>query len=209
MRKNPPCGCLSAIVLTVCLALTAGCSSSPPTRFYVLSNLPHTTQPPPSAGQDIAVGVGPLLLPDYLDRPQIVTRTGQNELNLAEFDKWGESVKDNANQVLAENLAVLLPSKKIHTYPWKRSTPVDYQVVVKITRFDHSEGGETALHARWNILNGDGSAELLSRETRYADHPDGTGYAAIVAAMNRAWAQFSRDVANAIRNQANGDVTSP
>jgi uncharacterized lipoprotein YmbA len=204
MKKNPLLGRLSAIVLPVCLALAAGCSGSPPTRFYVLSNLPHTAQPPLGAGQDVAVGVGPMLFPDYLDRPQIVTRSGQNELNLAEFDKWGESLKDNANQVLAENLAVLLPSKKIHTYPWKRSTPIDYQVTVKITRFDHAEGGETALHARWNILSGDGGTELLSRETHYAGHPDGVGYAAIVAAMNRAWAQFSRDVADAIRSQAGG-----
>jgi len=209
MKRNPLAGCLSVIILNACLVFAAGCSTSPPTRFYVLSNLQQSPQPPISARQDIAVGVGPVELPDYLDRPQIVTRTGQNELNLAEFDKWGETLKDNANQVLAENLALLLPSKKVHTYPWKRSTALDYQVVVKITRFDHTEGGETALHARWNILSGDGNTELLSRETRYVDHPDGPGYAATVAAMNRALAQFSRDVANTISSQVNGNLTPP
>jgi uncharacterized lipoprotein YmbA len=207
MKKTPPLGCF-IVILNACL-LFAGCGSSPPTRFYVLSNLPHPAQLPASASRDIAVGVGPLELPDYLDRPQIVTRTGQNELNLAEFDKWGETLKDNANQVLAENLALLLPSKKVHSYPWKRSTPVDYQVVVKITRFDHTEGGETALHARWNILSGDGNTELLSRETRYVERPDGKGYADTVAAMNRALAQFSRDVANTISSQVNGNLTPP
>ncbi len=198
---------LVLVALNACVSMLSACSGSAPTRFYVLSNLPQSAQPPVNTGRDIAVGVGPLDLPDYLDRAQIVTRTGHNELNLAEFDKWGESLKDNANQVLAENLAVLLPTKKVHTYPWKRSTSLDYQVVVKITRFDHTEGGETVLHARWNILSGDGNKELLSRETRYTERPDGTGYPATVAAMNRVLAQFSRDVANTINSEVNANPT--
>ena len=199
---------LGFVLLNTSWFMLAGCGSSQPTRFYVLSNLPHAAQQPIGGSQDIAVGVGPVELPDYLDRPQIVTRTGQNELNLAEFDKWGESLKDNANQVLAENIAVLLPSKKVHTYPWKRATTLDSQLVVKITRFDHTEGGDTVLHARWGILSGDGMKELLSRETRYVERPDGLGYAATVAAMNRALAQFSRDAANAIIG-VSGKPTAP
>jgi len=185
---------VSLIALSACLSL-AGCVSSPSPKFYVLA--PLSSERPADAGQEIAVGVGPVELPDYLDRPQIVTRDGQNELKLAEFDRWGESLKDNTAQVLAENLAVLLPSKKISTYPWKRSTPVAYQVSVKVTRFDHTEGGETVLGVRWSILDGAG-VDLLARESRYVEKPAGDSYPATVAAMNRVLAQFSRDVANAI-----------
>ncbi len=190
---------LPFVLLSACLSL-AGCAS-PATRFYVLAALP--AERPADIGQEVAVGVGPVELPDYLDRPQIVTRSGQNELNLAEFDRWGEPIKDNATEVLAENLAVLLPSKKISVYPWKRSTLVNYQVAVKVTRFDRAEGGETVLRARWSLLNGEG-AELLSRESHYAESASGEGYAATVAAMNRALAQFSRDVANAINGLKGG-----
>ncbi len=203
--KKPLSGFYAAI-LNACLLLATGCSTSPPTRFYVLSNLPPMAV---RTGQDVAVGVGPVDLPDYLDRPQIVTRNGQNELTMAEFDRWGESLKDNAKQVLAENVAVLLPSKKVHTYPWTRATTLNYQVVVKITRFDHTEGGDTVLHARWSISSGDGNTEFLSRETRYVERPDGKGYPETVAAMNRVLAQFSRDVANAVSDQASGHVTPP
>ncbi len=195
---------LTAIVLIVGLSLVSGCSS-PTTRFYVLAALPAPQ--PAGAGQEIAVGVGPVELPDYLDRPQIVTRSGQNELNLAEFDRWGEPIKDNATEVLAENLAVLLPSKKISVYPWKRSTSVDYQVVVKVIRFDRAEGGETVLRTRWNILNGEGT-ELYSRESRYVENPSGKDYAATVAAMDRALAQFSREVANVVNGLKSGGLPS-
>jgi len=80
---------------------------------------------------------------------------------------------------------------------------------VKITRFDHTEGGETVLHTRWSILSGDGNREILSRETRYVERPDGTGYPATVASMNRALAQFSRDVANTINNEVNTTPKQP
>ncbi len=207
---NKPYANLPLIVLLPVLALlSVACSTSPPTRFYVLSNLSRPSPTVAESDQEIAVGVGPMVLPEYLDRPQIITRTGQNELNLAEFDRWGEALKDNANQVLAENLAVLLPSKKVHTFPWKRSTKIDYQVSVKVTRFDHTDGGETALQVRWSILSGGGNTELLSRESRYTERPDGPGYSAIVAAMNRALAKFSRDVAYALRTQANEALPLP
>lgn len=196
MNRKP----LPLIVMSACLLLAA-CVSSPTPKFYVLA--PLATERPADAGLEIAVGVGPVELPDYLDRPQIVTRSGQNELNLAEFDRWGESLKDNTTQVLAENLAVLLPSKKVMTYPWKRATQVNYQVSVKITRFDHTEGGETVLGARWSILDGEGG-ELLTRESRYVESPAGDSYPATVAAMNRALAQFSRDVVNAVNGLKRG-----
>jgi len=106
--------------------------------------------------------------------------------------------------VLAENLAVLLPSKKIATYPWKRSTSIDFQVAVKVTRFDHAQGGETVLSTRWSILSGDGGKDLVSRESRYRERPSGDSYNATVAAMNRALALFSRDVADAIAAQISG-----
>jgi hypothetical protein len=195
MKKNP------FVILGVCLPLLAGCGASPVPRFYVLAALP--APPAVDAGAEAEVGVGPLELPDYLDRPQIVTRSGQNELRLAEFDRWGEALKDNAAEVLAENLSVLLPSKKVSVYPWKRSEGVRYQVAVKIVRFDRAESGETVLQARWRILDANG-AELLARQSRYAETASGEDYAATVAAMNRALAQFSRELANAVNGLKSG-----
>ncbi len=96
---------------------------------------------------------------------------------------------------------MLLPSKRVSAYPWRRSTPIDYQVVVKINRFDHTTGGETVLNARWSILGSDGK-ELVSRESRYLERQTDEDYANTVAAMNRALAQFSRDVAGAITSQS-------
>lgn len=190
-----------ALLMTGMALFLAGCSS-PPTRYYVLAPMPESA---PAAGREIAVGLGPVELPDYLDRPQIVTREGQNELNLAEFDQWGEPLQDNVAQVLAENLAALLPSRKVAVYPWKRSNPVDVQVSVKVIHFERREGGEAFLSVRWSLNDGSGK-ELASRESRYSERASGDGYGATVAAMNRALLRFSRDLATAVRD-AHGAAT--
>ncbi|AAU90523.1 putative lipoprotein [Methylococcus capsulatus str. Bath] len=192
MRSTFLTASLGALLLT-------GCGTSPDTRFYVLSAVQEPARALAGQEREIALGVGPVELPEYLDRPQIVTRRDPNELQLAEFDKWAESLKDGVTQVLAENLATRLPSRKVVTYPWKRSAQVDYQLVVKVTRFEGS-GGEAVLSVRWSVSSGDGKTELLVRESRYAEPAAGTDYRATVAAMNRALARFSRDVAEAVRS---------
>lgn len=177
------------------LALT-GCAGSEPVHYYVLS---ASSEAPTNSmvARNIAVGVGPVEMPEYLDRPQIVTRTSQNELSMAEFDRWAESLEDNTIRVLAENLTVLLPSQRVSVYPWKRTTPIDYQLMVQVTRFDRQEQGESVLTARWRVLDSSGG-ELLAQTSTYRELPTGPEYAATVAAMNRNLEAFSRDVASRI-----------
>lgn len=191
------------LAATLAALLLGGCGTSPDTRFYVLSAAQEPLRPVAGREREIALGVGPVELPEYLDRPQIVTRTGQNELQLGEFDKWAESLEDSVPHVLAENLAACLPSRKVVTYPWKRSAQVDYQLVVKVIRFEGS-GGESVLNVRWSVSSGDGKTELLVRESRYTEPAAGTDYRATVAAMSRALGRFSRDVAEAVRGLNRG-----
>ena len=66
--------------------------------------------PGTAAAQGPVIGVGPITVPKYLDRPQIVTRSGRNQLALGEFDRWAEPLQDNVLRVLAENLAFLIPT---------------------------------------------------------------------------------------------------
>jgi uncharacterized lipoprotein YmbA len=190
---------LAGVALSTCLLLSSGCASSLTSHFYVLSHLSAATPTVATTGLGLAIGVGPVELPDYLDRPQIVSRTSQNELTLAEFDRWAEPLKDNFTQVLAENLAVLLPSQRVVVYPWRRATPVDYQLVVKVIRFDLTVGGDSVLNTRWSVLSSDGRQTLLTRESSYTEHPAGDDYPAIVTALNQTLAAFSRDVAAALK----------
>jgi uncharacterized lipoprotein YmbA len=174
-----------------------GCASSPPTRFYVLPSLTGADTAPSAAPRDLSIGVGPVALHPYLDRPQIVTRASRARLVLGEFDQWSASLRDSVTRALAENLSLLVPTDRVVLYPWSRTTVPDYQVTVEVTQFDAGPGGEVILVARWQILNAN-EKELVMRKSRLTAAAGGHEYEATVTAMGRTIDALSRDIAAAL-----------
>ena len=81
-----------------------------------------------------SIGVGPVQMPEYLNRPQIVSRKSTIELFLDEFNKWAEPLEDNFTRVLAENLANILRTDPVVIFPSRGSIPVDYIVTLDVIR---------------------------------------------------------------------------
>jgi len=186
-----------------CLALVfaSGCFRSAPTKFYLLHALDN-----PSAQsaipRQINVGVGPVEIPEYLNRPQIADRISATELRFAEYSRWAEPLERCVQRVLAENLSLLLGTERIESYPWRPSLPIDYQVRVRITQFDGTAGAGVRLVAYWNIYGKDGMAALMDRKTAISEQAEKGGMADIVQAHNRALEKLSRDIADALRATA-------
>jgi uncharacterized lipoprotein YmbA len=195
---------LKALAIVFLLMHLAGCSISAPTRFYVLSPLASSKAESQALKDEgcIAIGIGPVELPAYLDRPQIVTRVSENELNLAEFDKWAEPLKENFSRVLVENLSTLLCADTISIFPWKGSTPIDYQVEVTVIRMDGNVGGNASLVARWAIFREKDRKMLLTRQSSFSRLLSSQGYKALVSAQSLAIADLSREIAEAIKKYA-------
>ena len=192
--------CLSAGVLTllgVCLLGLSGCAGSPPTRFYVLPSLPGAETAPPAAPRDLTLGVGPVTLPSYLDRAQIVTRASRARLVLGEFDQWAAPLHDVITRTLAENLSLLIPTDRALLHPWARTTELDYQVTVEVMQFDADPSGEVVLAARWRLLSPD-EKELVMRQARFTAAVGGQDYEATVLAMGRTLEALSQDMAAAL-----------
>jgi uncharacterized protein len=62
---------------------------------------------------------------NYLDRPQIVTRAGKNELKLSEFDRWAGSLDSDVAPAIVDDVSSLLPADlfsrhRCVPYAWKR-----------------------------------------------------------------------------------------
>jgi uncharacterized protein len=192
---------LALVAATVGTSLTVGGCASQPSRFYLLSAAANTeTASPGTSGQQgPTIGVGPVTLPRYVDRPQIVTRTSPYELKLAEFDRWAEALDTNFTRVLAENLSILLPTARVVMSPWPRAIPIDYQVTVDVTHFLSQVGGDSLLIADWTLFKGEGQDALTSGTSRFSASPAGQDYAAIVAAMSQTVASLSREIATTIR----------
>jgi uncharacterized lipoprotein YmbA len=186
----------------VVLLVLSGCAT-PPTRFYVLPALTGAETVALSSGvkPDLTIGVGPVTLPPYLDRPQIVTRASRAKLELGEFDQWAAPLQDTFTRVLAENLSLLLGTDRILLHPWTRTTDVDYQVIVDVIRFDGGVGGEVVLAVRWSLIGADGK-ERLMRKSHYQAPTNTRDYEATVTAMSRILADLSRDIAATLQTTA-------
>ena len=193
---------LTAVGFCVSLMALAGCGTSAPTRFYVLSPMPASEEGSQVVLDErcLAIGIGPITLPQYLERPQIVTRLNSNEMKLADFDQWAEPLKDNFTRVLAENLSALLCADAMAVFPWSGSTPVDYQVQVEVIRLDGALGGEAVMTARWAIMGEDSRKVLYTTTSSYREPvPDSEEYSSLVVSQSRLLEKFSQDIAEAIR----------
>ena len=201
MRR--PSSLLPAVCTLLALALlSGGCSlgsQSPPTRLYVLTALSETDESQRGAGTaGVALAVGPVRLPEYVDRPQIVTGDSGNELQRAAFAQWAEPLATNFTRVLANNLSVLLETDRVAVFPWRGSVPIDYQVVVEVTQFLGALNGSVSLIALWRVLGKDGREVLVTRQSKFTDATGSQEYRALAAAMSRTVTSLSREIATAI-----------
>ena len=199
----------TALRACLLLAALAGCAPSQPTRYYTLSAAAAPAGAPRS-GQGLVIGLGPLTLPPYLDRPDIVTRAGAHQMRLGDFSQWAEPLEPLLARVMAEDLYALTGASDVIPVPQRGDLPLDRVVEVDFTRFDASEAGEVTLDARWRVYRGDHDTLVASGRSQIAEQgaavPD---YDAIVAAMSRAVGQLSAEIATAIPTRVPATARQP
>lgn len=188
----------NAVLFTlVALLVTLGaCGTSPPSRYYALESAGFESV---ADGPDsIVLGVGPIRVPEYLERPQIVTRRQNRELHIDDFNRWAEPVSQAQLAVLASNLDGLLENVIVLAYPYGRIADYDYRLVARVERFDMDASGSTVLNVQWSISDADGDPAVRPRRSRFATEggdPDDPG--SVAAGMSRCLTDFSREVAAA------------
>ena len=193
---------ITTAILGAVMVLLWGCASTTqPSKFYVLSALtqPEATIQVTTSNADMLIGIGPVTLPAYLNRSQIVTRTSENELKLAEFHLWAEPLKENISRVLMESLSNLLNTNRIVTYPWRASISVAYQITFDVVRFDVGSDGNALLNVYWAVYGKDGKEELLKKKSIFRESAESKDYHSIVAAQNLTLREFSREIASTIK----------
>ncbi|WP_159715167.1 PqiC family protein [Geminicoccus flavidas] len=189
---------LASFGVALCILGLVACATSQPTRLHTFAD-PPMPERPVRPDSRLAIGIADIALPDYLDRPQIVTRTSATRMDVAEFDRWVESLDAITRRNLLQSLRNHLGTDKIVILPQSRPVRLDYQVAVDVTRFDAVLGGEMTLDARWLVLDGAGDQVLqdgrvlLSLPTGEATDLQGT-----VDAMSEGWSRLGTEVSSAI-----------
>ena len=152
---------------------------------------------------DLAVGVGPITIPETVNRPNIVTPRNANQLEVSEFHRWSEPLRENISRVVITNLADRMGVSKLYAYPWLRAQ-IDNIARIDVLQMNGEVGREVYLQVRWQILSGSKPHELLdTRITEYRQAVSGGGYSSLVAAYSAAYASLSDDIAQAL-SEING-----
>jgi uncharacterized protein len=183
------------------ILLLAGCAGSPPSSFYALSATaaPSAT----TSATPYGVSVGPVVVPETVDRPQLVLQLSANQIALDEFHRWAEPLASGIARTVAENLRRLLDTGYVVAAPAAAGGRPEYRVTLNVLRFESELGNRAAIDVLWTIEGASGNA-LRSGRTE-TTVPAGSGYDALVAAHSKALARVSEDIAAALRSLAAGN----
>jgi hypothetical protein len=194
-----PSGFLYCVWVALFSFAGSGClsvSNSPVPKFYTLHS---TVASGESKKFDIApkliIGIGPVEVPEYQNRPQMVTRDKNGMLTFAQFERWGESLDSGLNRLILEDLTMIFPQAEFQMFPCNFSIPLDYQVIVNVVQLESRLDKDMFLTAQWTIIDSKARRMLLTQrfQTRQAINPH--TYSGLAQALSRAGTLLSSEIA--------------
>lgn len=188
--------------LTACVTTT-----TPATRFYVLNPLTPDAGLASDAGLNskLSVEVTSLRLPQYLERPQIVTRSSGNRLELAEFHQWGGNLRKNMMRVLAKNFSRFLATPNITICPHRPSIPPDFLVELEVMQFERDSHGQVRFSTQWRLSRGKDRMPLATHMTDLSSATVSAGpdFEHTVSAMSTLLGELSQIIGREIVKNVN------
>ena len=169
-------------------------------QFYLLEPGPLKGLSPAGPGQPVSprVGLAPVRIPGYIDRPQMVTALADNQYQLAETHRWAERLDENIERVLIEDLSRQLPTDQIVRHPSAREAALDALVSVQIQALHADATQHAVLAALWQVRGTQG--RMLSRRFDCRLPLTGQGFGAVAAAENACLDRLARTLIEAVRD---------
>jgi len=180
-------------------------------KFYLLTPTADTaaaTGSTQSTSGNFTLGLGPITLPKYLDRPEIVTRMAPNRLELSKEDRWGESIQNGFTRAMERDLAAQAGAA-IVVFPWYSTVHIDMQVQIDVYRFETDAQGTATLSAKWTILDSTGKNILYTVESNLTQPSKPGDETEAAAALSRDVGDLSGQIANMLQQLRAHQGTHP
>lgn len=187
----------NSFFLLVFTLAVAGCATSLTPVYYTL---PQPAPAATGASTNVAAGIGPFELPEYLDRPQIITVGPGATITLDEFHRWIEPLHEIFVRTLATTVGRRLGSDAIFATPALRGFEAPYRVLGSVQRFETSSDGRAILEVQWTIVDRDDAIAKPGSRGYYEANVGGSAdIAARVHALGEVLGIFAADVAGALQ----------
>ena len=188
---------MKKILALLSICLVAGCLGgySPESRFYNLQAL-KAGETQALANKAVNVGVDDVILPDYLDRPQImVFENNSPQMKASENDRWGDGLAAMIQRVLVDDITAYLPNSQVKAKV-QLAEKFGFLVEVQIVKMDFVWDDEAVLEAWWYIS--DAKGKTLKQQKFYATQKVGENFDEFVEAESKMLADMSRDIVKAL-----------
>jgi uncharacterized lipoprotein YmbA len=171
-------------------------SNSPVPKFYTLRLIDNAGE---SRKFDIAskaiIGIGPIDIPEYQNRPHMVTQDKDGMLKFAQFERWGESLDSGLARLILENLTLMLPSAEFQIFPCNFAIPLDYQIIINVVQLESQLDKEVSLVTQWTIVDAKTKKMLLTKRSQIRQAINPHTYSGLAQALSRACSLLSSEIA--------------
>jgi uncharacterized protein len=171
------------------------------TQYAVLASvdeLPGETAGAAAPRPALRLGLGPVTLPEYARRPEIVSRVEGTRIVLSGTERWAEPLDGAVPRVLAIDLQRSTGAGRVVSYPWYECDRPGLQIEIVFSRCERDESGRIVLAARWGVRDLEGGAAPIEKESRIVRETTGPDGASTARALSQGLAELCREIAGAL-----------
>jgi len=174
--------------------LILGCAkSSKPVEYYMLdASVGIDNNQTLKGDEGPMIGLGPIRLPEYLDRFQMVVAVSENKYKLIDGHRWAEKLDQNISLALFKTLPSQLGTDRMIRYPWPQRPGVDFQVKIDILELNVDQDGQSKLVAQWSIKSKDKT--ILNKRSTFTAQASTTDIDKMVQAQSECLTQLGQEI---------------
>lgn len=191
---------IASLLVPLLLILCWGCAGSgATTAYYTLQpGSSHMAETEARRAGNLVIGIGPVTLPEYLDRDNIVTRVSPNRLRVNDGHRWAGSLQSEISRVLAAHLEAGSRVKEVVIFPWHTRIEPDLRYRLEIHSFEGQPGEKVTLRTAWSLAPASSDQPAVRRVSLIQEEIRGGGIEEMVAAMGRALEELGREMSGAV-----------
>ena len=194
MKLCPIKSILKYLFLSCSIFLILSCAkSSKPVEYYMLdASVGIDNNQTLKSDEGPMIGLGPIRLPEYLDRFQMVVAVSENKYKLIDGHRWAEKLDQNISLALFKTLPTQLGTDRMIRYPWPQRPGVDFQVKIDILELNIDQDGQSQLVAQWSIKSKDET--ILNKRSTFTAQASTTDIDKMVQAQSECLTKLGQEI---------------
>lgn len=182
-------GVIGAVLMSGCIG-----SRSPAPSYHLLTARAQNK----TLALDTSIGIGPVRVAPFLNRPNITTHAGGGALQFNDIERWGEPLEQGIQRVLLQNITILTGAET-RNFPWRQSAIPQYAVRIDVTDLDKTADGNTALEVSWMLEDLKNSRVLKTQQQHLVAALNGSDIGALTNSYSDLFAQLAQQIVAALQ----------